>query len=288
MHRIVDKPANGPQRRTVEGIFLERIYSKTGMEMNYAEGPASGPPLLLLHGFSNNWKEFLPLAPALSRRWHIFAPDFRGHGKSHRTSGRYTVEECTADIKSFLRDVVRDPAVIIGHSLGAMVGIMVAARSANSVNALVIGDAPLYQDTIIALRDELRGWSKAMMKLLGGNLPPKLIAAALPKIVPGKASTWYQYKAECCTQLDPEIFTAVERGLGGYDCELLLPRISCPVLLIQANTMTDSDVAKALGQLQDGSVVRLKNVGHGLHLEKKGFVVVRAIMRFLDSLERTL
>ncbi|MFY9662418.1 MAG: alpha/beta fold hydrolase, partial [Terriglobales bacterium] len=73
--------------------LVERTFDigegQLAVRLNYAEGPAAGPPLVLLHGLGRRWQVFLPLIPALSMRWHIFAVDLRGHGKSSRVSRGY-------------------------------------------------------------------------------------------------------------------------------------------------------------------------------------------------------
>ncbi|MGB9203882.1 MAG: alpha/beta hydrolase, partial [Terriglobales bacterium] len=69
--------------------LVERTFDTGEVRLNYAEGPAHGPPLVLLHGLGRRWQVFLPVIPALSLRWHIFAPDLRGHGKSSHVARGY-------------------------------------------------------------------------------------------------------------------------------------------------------------------------------------------------------
>ena len=52
--------------------------------LNLAEGPANGPVLILLHGFTNRWQTFLPILPGLTKKWQVIAFDHRGHGRSVR------------------------------------------------------------------------------------------------------------------------------------------------------------------------------------------------------------
>ena len=68
-------------------MLKEQPFDTGRVTINYAEGPASGPPLVLLHGIISRWQYFLPIIPNLSIRWHIYALDFRGHGKSGRVPG---------------------------------------------------------------------------------------------------------------------------------------------------------------------------------------------------------
>ncbi len=118
----------------------ERTFDTGEVCLNYAEGPSHGPPLVLLHGLGRRWQVFLPLIPALSLRWHIFAPDFRGHGKSARVPRGYHGTEYAEDIARFLRERVPEPAVVFGHSLGGMIGMWVACHHPELVRALILGD----------------------------------------------------------------------------------------------------------------------------------------------------
>ena len=100
--------------------IVEQTFDTGEVCLNYAEGPANGPPLVLLHGLGRRWQVFMPVIPALSLRWHIFVPDLRGHGKSARVARGYRGTQYSEDITRFLRERVSEPAVLFGHSLGGM------------------------------------------------------------------------------------------------------------------------------------------------------------------------
>ena len=63
-------------------MLTERSFDAGEVTINFAEGPANGPPLVLLHGGTDRWASFESVIPALKEEWHIYALDFRGHGKS--------------------------------------------------------------------------------------------------------------------------------------------------------------------------------------------------------------
>src|SRR5207302_6991572 len=119
--------------------FLEQLSIQDGFAMltehtlavgddslHYARGPSSGPPMLFLHGVLRCWQDFLPLIAPLTTRWHVHALDFRGHGRSSPRPGRYRVVDYVEDAAAFLRHGCDEPAVVYGHSLGAMVALAVA------------------------------------------------------------------------------------------------------------------------------------------------------------------
>jgi len=106
----------------------EQLFSTDTVTINYAEGPASGPPLVLLHGGSGRWQAFESIMPELAQDWRLYAPDLRGHGKSGRAAGRYRLQDYTDDMIAFFGQRVMEPAVVFGHSLGGMVALLLAAQ----------------------------------------------------------------------------------------------------------------------------------------------------------------
>ncbi|MFX8848730.1 alpha/beta fold hydrolase, partial [Acinetobacter baumannii] len=52
-------------------------------------GPEDAPPLLLLHGWPQNWWLWRAIIPALASRFRVIAPDLRGHGWSEAPAGGY-------------------------------------------------------------------------------------------------------------------------------------------------------------------------------------------------------
>src|SRR5438105_3003174 len=91
-------------------MLTEHTFDTGTVTINYAEGRSGGPPLVLLHGGSTRWQSSLPIIPELSRHWHLYAPDLRGHGKSGRTPGRYRLEHYVAEMAENLH--LNDPTML--------------------------------------------------------------------------------------------------------------------------------------------------------------------------------
>ena len=287
----------------------EARFRAPDVVLNYAEGPATGPPLVLLHGGSARWQSGRPLGERLAADWHVYAPDLRGHGGSGRTPGHYAVRDNVADVAAFLNAVVGSRAVVFGHSRGGQVGVMLAAAHPGLVAALIVGDAPLSPERSATERPEHRARNALWQRLAGR--PTAEIAAALremPVLAPGAAATrparevfgeespWFAFQAETLHVLDADTLTALLNGpdelLAGYDPERLLPAIHCPVLLLQADpalggTLSDDDVRMAGRLLGDMRHVRLTGVDHALHgrLDQLD-AVVDAVLPFLDEVRK--
>src|SRR5438045_742737 len=106
-------------------MWSEQQFPGPDTSLNTATGPASGPPLVFLHGVTRRWQDFLTLVPALTGRWQVHGLDFRGHGGSGRVPNKYRIIDYVQDAVSVLRTRVAEPAVLYGHSLGALVAAAV-------------------------------------------------------------------------------------------------------------------------------------------------------------------
>ena len=75
--------------------------------------------------------------------WRSYALDLRGHGRSARTPGRYRLDDYVDDVDRLLQ-VIGEPAVVVGHSLGAIVAASLAQDRHPLVAAVFLEDPPLY------------------------------------------------------------------------------------------------------------------------------------------------
>jgi pimeloyl-ACP methyl ester carboxylesterase len=158
----------------------EHSFDAGIVTINNAEGPPSGPPFLFLHGGSGRWQNYEDVIPDLATCFHLYAPDFRGHGRSGRVPGQYHLRDYVDDTITFLRECVAQPAHLFGHSLGGMVALLVAAQCADYVRAVVVGDSPLTARRAPAPRRRFqRARTAAWRDLAGGRLSIDEIVEAL-------------------------------------------------------------------------------------------------------------
>ncbi len=258
----------------------EQTFITEVVLLNYAEVPTSGSPLVLLHGGSSQWHNFEILMPELAVDWHLYALDLRGHGQSGRVNGRYCLQDFVDDVIAFLREVVGEPAAIVGHSFGGMVALMVAAQCPELVRAVLVGDSPLTAETWKTVLDTDREDLLQHRAVAGGQVSLEEVANVVRGVPP-----IFVY------QTDPEFYTAVlddfENTVAGYEMEDLLPAVHCPVLLLQADPnaggiMTNAEAAQALTLLPQATHVFLPGLSHVLHNEQKA-PVLAAIAAFLES-----
>jgi pimeloyl-ACP methyl ester carboxylesterase len=128
-----------------------------GLRLHYLEWSGGGPAVLCLPGITANAHAFAGLAEELSTgspRDRVVAMDLRGRGESDKPPTGYTMADHVADAAGVLAALGITRAIVIGWSLGAKIGLALAAAHPALVERLVLLDPPVETPdaTVVALR----------------------------------------------------------------------------------------------------------------------------------------
>ena len=119
-------------------------------------GPVDAPVMVLVHGLGGshlNWDLFAPLVRDHVR---VLAVDLPGFGRSEPGSRRASVGANVGVLHRFLDEVVGEPAILVGNSMGGMISILATGRHPGSVRGLVLLDPAVpgphrAQDPLVVL-----------------------------------------------------------------------------------------------------------------------------------------
>jgi pimeloyl-ACP methyl ester carboxylesterase len=109
----------------------------------YRTGQGDKPPLVLVHGFSDNGLCWAPVARDLEAEYDVIMPDMRGHGLSERVQPSDKVD-MAADLAGLIRALGLARPVVAGHSMGAMITYQIGVRFPELASALVLEDPPWW------------------------------------------------------------------------------------------------------------------------------------------------
>ncbi|GAC1345552.1 MAG: hypothetical protein NVSMB29_19820 [Candidatus Dormibacteria bacterium] len=106
----------------------------------------SGPPVVMLHGLGGSGRAWGHAYDSLGERNRLVLPDLLGFGRSARPATGYTLEAHADAVAASLDELSIDqPAVIVGHSFGALVAVTLARRRPELTSGLVLISPPIYR-----------------------------------------------------------------------------------------------------------------------------------------------
>ena len=107
-----------------------------------------GRPIIFLHGWVGSWRYWVPAMQAASTGFRAYAVDLWGFGDTARNTSQYGLEKQVALLDHFLQELGMGKVAIIGHGLGALVGILFAMRYPTFVDRIMAVGMPFDQNAI--------------------------------------------------------------------------------------------------------------------------------------------
>ena len=260
-----------------------------------------GPPLILLHGVGDNAFDWTWVMPALARTHRVYAPDLPGSGGSAKPEGDdYSPAYFGRFLNAFLNALGIERAVVVGNSLGGLVGLRLALADPERVTALgLLASAGLGRRVSPALRSlALPGYGK--LAVAWGKRPPGAAQRALgraallfgsPRKVPVK---WLKEQYGLARQpgfLEAQLATVrAQIGLRGQRQLVLdqLPSLRVPTLVVwgqRDRVLPLAQAREAISRIPDGSLEIIPDCGHLPQVERphrlaeimQGFLRERAL-----------
>jgi pimeloyl-ACP methyl ester carboxylesterase len=174
-----------------------------------------GEPVVFVHGWLGSWRYWVPTMEQLSARYRTYALDLWGFGDSDRLGGRYSIETYVQQLEAFLGNlgVSALRPTLVGHALGGIVALELAAQAPEMVQRVVGVSVPLAG---AAIHRPLASFS--------GN------GDALARLVTRRAK-FPEVETEVC-KTDVSAIMGTMHSAIVSDLWRLLPDLGIPVLLV--------------------------------------------------------
>jgi pimeloyl-ACP methyl ester carboxylesterase len=124
------------------GEFASETADVNGITLHYVRG-GKGAPLILIHGFPQDWFEYHAIMPRLAKRFTVIAVDLRGVGGSTATPGGYDAANMAADVHELAAALKLERVYIVGHDIGGHVAYAFARRYPGATRGAMILDTPI-------------------------------------------------------------------------------------------------------------------------------------------------
>jgi pimeloyl-ACP methyl ester carboxylesterase len=303
--------------------YVAKTVRVNRITLSYVEGPDNGPPLVLLHAQLLDWFSYSRVLPELARHFHVYDIDYPGHGKTV-TPPDYpmTANRIGADLGDFIAQTIKAPVFISGNSSGGLLAVWLAANRPHLIRAALLEDPPLFSSEYPRIRqtianrafktsytaatsdhpqDFLLYWvheNAQFFRNRAGPMAPFLLTLAIkaerrrnpggPVEIGVVKNDTLRMLVRGLDQYDPRFGAAFYDGNwnAGFDHAGALARIACPVVLMQANTTTQSDgtlngamsrdeAERAMHLLRHGTYVKV-DAEHVVNLDKPDLFIRQA------------
>lgn len=271
-----------------------RRYVSQRLRLHYADwGNEAAPPLVLLHGGRDHCRSLDAVARALAPKYHVIAPDLRGHGDSDWSpDGDYSMLAFVYDLAQLVHQIGRAPVTLVAHSMGGNIAIRYAGLYPQNVARLVaieglgLSPAMLAEREKIPVAERLRKWIDDK-RAAAGRTPrryPTLEAALQRMKEENKFLT-----DDMARHLTEHGATANEDGTWSWkfdnyvnvwppfdlpqqEIHALWAAIECPTLLVYGAESWASNPEKdgRARHFRNARVVSVENAGHWVHHDQFG------------------
>jgi pimeloyl-ACP methyl ester carboxylesterase len=131
-----------PRLATMGGGFVSGTAQVNGTTLHYVRG-GSGPAVILLHGFPEDWYEYHRVIPLLAKHFTVVAVDLRGIGGSAATPDGYDAANMSEDVHQLVERLLLEHVYVVGHDIGGMVAYAFVRRYPETSRGVMLLDAPL-------------------------------------------------------------------------------------------------------------------------------------------------
>ncbi|GHO86318.1 alpha/beta fold hydrolase [Dictyobacter formicarum] len=268
--------------------WREENISVNGINIHYTQaGDPQKPALVLLHGAADSGLCWTHIAHALENDYAIIMPDARGHGHSSKIATGIAQEDQAADVAGLIQALHLPRPYLLGHSMGAMTALVVAARYPELVRAILLEDPPLVDRVESKTDDKLRSaqmstWLTDLKQMTRDEMLAH-VQAQSPQWDEEEYVPWVNSKID----VDPSIFQ--QRGPAQRSWRELAAEVRCPVLLITGDTSLGAIVAPQIAQdaLQywpEGQLVHVAGAGHNIRRDNYP-AFMQAVKAFLQHVQ---
>jgi len=210
-------------------------------------------PILCIHGLTANGRCWDTIAAVLAAHRTLAAPDLRGRGRSEQPATGYSVDHHCRDIEALMDALGVSQAALMGHSLGALIALVFAARNPARVERLVLVDGAggLTSEQTRKVFESIRPALERLGRVYSNFSDYLAPLRRTPFLQPWNAAleTYFEHETEfipegvrCRTR--PETIAEEIENLKAVAAPDHYARVRCPTLIFRATEgmLADDDL----------------------------------------------
>jgi N-formylmaleamate deformylase len=272
--------------------YTEGDLSIKGVKIHYYRTGGGKPPVILLHGATDNGLCWTPTAEVLCEKYDVIMPDAQGHGQSERLTPDFKSRDLFDQVFLLGQQLGLDRPFIMGHSMGASTAVNVAAEYPDFPRAIILEDPGWNtRETLQSMSPERKKKQREGFTSFLTGFGKKTLQETIDdcrRANPGWLEAEIGPWAESKFQFDTGLFTRLDFERPSYTEQV--PKIRCSALLIisDGGVVTAKTAEQAAAQLWKSSRpfhwIQIKEAGHNIRRDQ--FTqYCEAVLKFMHTVE---
>lgn len=231
--------------------------SNNGLRLHYTRIGGHKPPLVLAHGVTDDGLCWSPVAAALAPDYDVIMVDARGHGLSDAPLEGYGPIEQADDLAGLIQALDLKQPIVLGHSMGAMTTLVLAAQHPELLRAIALEDPPPWWDPAFE-RPFTSDWQTGMRAWITSlqQQPRQALIDAQRKEAPRWSEAELGPWADAKLHFSLNFFNQLDAP--DLDWPAMLRRVSCPALLITGDVEAGALVSPSTARLLQQPIPQLQ------------------------------
>jgi pimeloyl-ACP methyl ester carboxylesterase len=268
-----------PDWRAVDWSAHLRDATIAGRRVHYVDmGSGEAPPIVLVHGISGNWQNWLEQIPRLATERRVVALDLPGFGSSERPAGEISMSGYGRTVDALCEELGLGEVVLVGHSMGGFVTAETAIQHPQRVERLVLVSAAGITTNNLR-REPVMVWGRIAMMAGTRSAAERRMAILRPRLRHMIFSMLVRHPSRISAEILWEIslgagrpaFKPALEAILDYDFRDRLGDIAVPTLIVWGKNdmlVPVADAGEYERRITGARKVVMDETGHVLMIER--------------------
>lgn len=234
----------------------------------YYEITGKGDPLVFIHGLGSSSQDWEYQTSEFSKKYRVITMDLRGHGKSDKPAGPYSISMFADDVAELLKTIGISPVHVVGLSMGSATGFHIAIDYPDLVKTLTVSNMTASLPVKTFAEKKMFYTRLIIIKFMGMKKMGQMLAPRL--FTKPEQQHLRDTLVERCEKNDKKAYLEAMKALKNWSVLERVHTITCPTLVIHAeNDYSTLDTKKEYTKLIPNAELKvIEEAGHAANMEK--------------------
>ncbi len=252
---------SAPSSRAADRLLYGANLFANGIRQHYLRYGGQGQPIVIVPGITSPAITWGFVAQRLASAFDVHVLDIRGRGLSQADASLdYSLDSYAGDVEAFTQGLALKGYILLGHSMGARIGVRLASKFGQGLTRLVLVDPPVSGPGRRPFPVKPDWFLEAIhLARAGAGIE------VMRRFLPGWSDEQLRLRAEWLHTCDERAIVETCRGFDSEDIHADLPLIRVPALLVtagKADMVRPCEIAELRALMPSLQAITMAGAGH--------------------------